>query len=167
MLFGRYDNCHTDGSAPEARYPPMRDALNATGRPVLYSVCEWGLDNPATWAPGASWFRSPLRPINVSYLARTLLTWPILTIHTAVANSWRTTPDIRDEWRSVLEIVEINGRRWRHAGPGAFNDPDMLEVGGPVLASFVNASRRLLCVVLSVHSLTHLSPAPFRWATAA
>ena len=49
----RYDNCHTDGSAPEVRYPPMRDALNATGRPVLYSICEWGLDNPATWAPGA------------------------------------------------------------------------------------------------------------------
>lgn len=48
----RYDNCHTDGSAPEGRYPPMRDALNATGRPILYSMCEWGLDNPATWAPG-------------------------------------------------------------------------------------------------------------------
>ena len=52
-LTDRYDNCHTDGSAPEKRYPPMRDALNATGRPILYSVCEWGLDNPATWAPGA------------------------------------------------------------------------------------------------------------------
>ena len=49
--------------------------------------------------------------------------------HTAVANSWRTTPDIRDEWRSVMEILEVNARRWRHARPGAFNDPDMLEVG--------------------------------------
>lgn len=45
-----------------------------------------------------------------------------------MANSWRTTPDIRDEWRSVMEIVEINARRWRYARPGAFNDPDMLEV---------------------------------------
>jgi alpha-galactosidase len=35
----------------------MRDALNATGRPILYSLCEWGVDNPATWAPavGNSW----------------------------------------------------------------------------------------------------------------
>ncbi len=76
----------------------MRDALNATGRPILYSMCEWGLDNPGAWAP-------------------------------AVANSWRTTPDIKDEWPWVLELVEINARRWRYARPGAFNDPDMLEVG--------------------------------------
>jgi alpha-galactosidase len=35
----KYDNCHTDGSIPEKRYPVMRDALNATGRPIFYSLC--------------------------------------------------------------------------------------------------------------------------------
>jgi len=94
----KYDNCNTDGTSPELRYPPMRDALNETGRPVLYSICEWGVDNPGGWAK-------------------------------EVGNSWRTTPDIRDEWASVMEIVEINGRRWRYGGRGGWNDPDMLEVG--------------------------------------
>ncbi len=42
---------------PEIRYPPMRDALNATGVPIFFSMCEWGVDNPYEWAPtvGNSW----------------------------------------------------------------------------------------------------------------
>ncbi|KAH9290092.1 hypothetical protein KI387_034209, partial [Taxus chinensis] len=53
----KYDNCFDDGSKPESRYPRMRDALLRTGRPIFYSICEWGVDNPATWAPnvGNSW----------------------------------------------------------------------------------------------------------------
>jgi alpha-galactosidase len=35
----KYDNCNTDGSTPEVRYPVMRDALNASGRPIFYSMC--------------------------------------------------------------------------------------------------------------------------------
>jgi alpha-galactosidase len=35
----KYDNCYTDGTKPEVRYPPMRDALNATGRPIFYAMC--------------------------------------------------------------------------------------------------------------------------------
>jgi alpha-galactosidase len=37
----KYDNCNNDGTPPEVRYPVMRDALNATGRPIFYSMCEW------------------------------------------------------------------------------------------------------------------------------
>jgi alpha-galactosidase len=37
----KYDNCFTDGSKPEVRYPPMRDALAKSGRPILFSMCEW------------------------------------------------------------------------------------------------------------------------------
>ena len=53
----KYDNCHNNGIAPEKRYPVMRDALNATGRHIFYSLCEWGQDDPAKWAPevGNSW----------------------------------------------------------------------------------------------------------------
>jgi alpha-galactosidase len=35
----KYDNCNTDGSIPEHRYPVMRDALNASGRPIFFSMC--------------------------------------------------------------------------------------------------------------------------------
>ncbi len=35
----KYDNCYSDGTIPEIRYPPMRDALNATGRPIFFSMC--------------------------------------------------------------------------------------------------------------------------------
>lgn len=53
----KYDNCNNQGIAPEKRYPIMHDALNNTGRPIFYSLCEWGLEFPATWAPavGNSW----------------------------------------------------------------------------------------------------------------
>ena len=53
----KYDNCNNQGIAPEKRYPIMRDALNKTGRPIFYSLCEWGVDDPALWAPavGNSW----------------------------------------------------------------------------------------------------------------
>ena len=53
----KYDNCYNDGIPPEKRYPIMRDALNKTGRHIFYSLCEWGQDDPATWAPavGNSW----------------------------------------------------------------------------------------------------------------
>ena len=94
----KYDNCYTDGSKPEVRYPPMRDALNATGRPIFYSMCEWGVDDPATWAKD-------------------------------VGNSWRTTGDISDSWNSMITIIDTNNRWADYAGPGGWNDPDMLEVG--------------------------------------
>ncbi|KAI5670392.1 hypothetical protein M9H77_10756 [Catharanthus roseus] len=53
----KYDNCFNLGIPPKERYPPMRDALNATGRTIFYSLCEWGVDDPALWAGkvGNSW----------------------------------------------------------------------------------------------------------------
>lgn len=100
----KYDNCNTDGTKPEVRYPVMRDALNATGRPIFYSMCEWGVDDPATWA-------------------------------TPVGNSWRTTGDIEDRWDSMIAIADQNDRWWKYAGPGHWNDPDMLEVGNGGMTS--------------------------------
>ena len=46
-----------------------------------------------------------------------------------VGNSWRTTEDINDNWNSMIRIIEINNRWYKYAGPGGWNDPDMLEVG--------------------------------------
>jgi hypothetical protein len=94
----KYDNCFHDDTAPEVRYPPMQTALNATGRPILLSMCEWGIDNPATWAP-------------------------------SLGNSWRTTGDITDNWEAMMTKVDQNAPLYKYAGKGAWNDPDMLEVG--------------------------------------
>jgi hypothetical protein len=57
----KYDNCGDQVviGPPESRYPVMRDALNATGRPIVFSACEWAVDFPATWmAPVAHSWRS-------------------------------------------------------------------------------------------------------------
>ncbi|CAF3629765.1 unnamed protein product [Rotaria sp. Silwood1] len=94
----KYDNCNNDGTIPEVRYPVMRDALNASGRPIFYSMCEWGVDTPALWAAN-------------------------------VGNSWRTTNDIEDSWNSMLNNIDLNNEFADKAGPGGWNDPDMLEVG--------------------------------------
>ena len=46
-----------------------------------------------------------------------------------VGNSWRTTGDISDNWNSMLKIIDYNDQWYKYAGPGGWNDPDMLEVG--------------------------------------
>ncbi|KAK3268672.1 alpha-galactosidase, variant 2, partial [Cymbomonas tetramitiformis] len=99
----KYDNCNTDGTPPEKRYPVMRDALNATGRPIFFSMCEWGVDDPAKWAQ-------------------------------EVGNSWRTTGDITDTFASMVSRADLTERLWRAAGPGGWNDPDMLEVGNGLMS---------------------------------
>lgn len=76
----------------------MRDALNKTGRPIYFSMCEWGREQPYKWA----------KP---------------------VANSWRTTVDIKDIYLSFLHNLEHQVGLSAYAGPGSWNDPDMLEVG--------------------------------------
>jgi len=46
-----------------------------------------------------------------------------------IGNSWRTTKDIKDNWRSMTKIIDLNNRWYEYGGPGGWNDPDMLEVG--------------------------------------
>ena len=104
----KYDWCFTgDRNAKEA-YALMADALRSTGRDIVLSICEWGTANPWEWAKN-------------------------------VGNLWRTTGDIWDsfdkkhkehDWAlPVMAIVDKNEPLWQHAGPGHWNDPDMLEVG--------------------------------------
>ena len=104
----KYDWCFTgDRNAKEA-YALMADALRSTGRDIVLSICEWGTAKPWEWAKN-------------------------------IGNLWRTTGDIWDsfdkkdkahDWAlPVMAIVDINEPLWQHAGPGHWNDPDMLEVG--------------------------------------
>src|ERR1700761_4153730 len=77
----RFDNCNADGIDPKLRYPPMRDALNATGRPILFSMCEWGVEDPATWSA------PPPKQLRQSPLCLTSRTHPALVTVPLLRNS--------------------------------------------------------------------------------
>ncbi len=94
----KYDTCHDEGVPANIRYDRMRDALNATGRPIFYSICNWGMEGTTTWGP-------------------------------ELGNSWRTSIDIKDFWLSMKMNFFIAAQHPEIAGPGGWNDPDMLEVG--------------------------------------
>jgi alpha-galactosidase len=102
----KYDWCANDGVDAKVAYVTMRDALRAAGRPILFSMCEWGTSSPWTWARG-------------------------------VAHIWRTTEDIVDcfdcteNWGGLgwVRILDKQVGLEKFAGPGGWNDPDMLEVG--------------------------------------
>jgi alpha-galactosidase len=104
----KYDWCNTGDRNAQEAYAVMADALRASGRAIVFSMCEWGTAKPWLWAKNTG-------------------------------NSWRTTGDIADdfdkphkgrEWEHpVTTIVDLNEPLWPYAGPGHWNDADMLEVG--------------------------------------
>jgi alpha-galactosidase len=111
----KYDWCHTDSLKAVGAYLTMRDALYRAGRPVVFSICEWGESKPWTW--GAP-----------------------------IGHLWRTTGDIHScfdciknngTWSSwgVMEILDKQSGLRAYAGPGHWNDPDMLEVGNGMSVS--------------------------------
>ncbi len=106
----KYDFCHTEDTRAyaERAYTAMGNALRATGRPIVFSVCEWGHHRPWLWAAKAG------------------------------GNLWRTTGDILDSWKDGPELwaagidsIGFDQQRGleSYAGPGHWNDPDMLVVG--------------------------------------
>jgi len=97
----KYDNCNNQKIDAHKRYTDMAEALRATGRPIFFSMCEWGENKPWLWAS-----KPPVE-----------------------ASSWRTTGDITDTYASMLKIFKANVVLDRYASPGHWNDPDMLEVG--------------------------------------
>jgi alpha-galactosidase len=101
----KYDWCDTGTLDAQASYLTMSDALRSTGRPIVFSMCEWGTAKPWLWAQ-------------------------------SVGNLWRTTGDIWDHWQGkktyslgMMDIVDLQAGLSAFAGPGHWNDPDMLEVG--------------------------------------
>lgn len=87
-------------------------------KPIVYSICEWGLNLPWKWGCQAG-------------------------------NLWRTTPDIKPFWASILGIYEINVLLYKHAGPGGWNDPDMLEVGNGNLTEDENIAHFTLWCMMA------------------
>ena len=109
----KYDWCHTlPGQDARASYANIRKALDTSGRPIVLSICEWGKNQPWLWGNEVG------------------------------GNLWRTTDDIEDRWagkkewspgnccsNGMLDIADQNEPLYSYAGPGHWNDPDMLEVG--------------------------------------
>jgi len=106
----KLDWCNADGQTTKESYTLMRDALYAAKRPIVFSICEWGNSKPWDWA-------------------------------SSVGHLWRTTGDIENQWGkvmardgkvwggSVIAILDMQNGLEKYAGPGHWNDPDMLEVG--------------------------------------
>ena len=128
----KYDWCNSDGVDPKIGYVTMRDALRATGRPIVFSMCEWGRNKPWEWARG-------------------------------VGHLWRTTGDIRDTWDSFVRLLDLQAGLEKYAGPGGWNDPDMLEVGnGGMTTAEYRAHFTMWCVLsaplLSGNDLRSMKP---------
>ena len=92
------DWCNSEGLDGPTQYAKFRDALAKAGRPIVFSICEWGSNRPWEWGP-------------------------------RTGNLWRTTGDIGDRWASMIALLDLNAQYALAAAPGAWNDPDMLEVG--------------------------------------
>jgi len=83
----------------KAAYEKMHKALEATGRPIVFSLCQYGWNDVWKWGPEVG------------------------------GNLWRTTGDISDRYSRMAEIGFSQAGLSKYAGPGHWNDPDMLEVG--------------------------------------
>ena len=103
----------------QAAYVKMGKALKATGRPIVYSFCQYGWDAPWEWAPAAG------------------------------GNLWRTTGDVSPDWDRIAVIGFSQDGLERYAGPGPWNDPDMLEVGNGKLTLAENRSHFSLWAMLA------------------
>ena len=140
----KYDWCNHDGLNAEGAYTTMRDALHAAGHPIVFSLCEWGDNKPWRWARD-------------------------------VGHLWRTTTDIfpafdavldHTNWQQwgVLRILDAQKPLREAAGPGHWNDPDMLEVGNGMSVNEDRAHFSLWCLLaaplLSGNDLAHMSPPP-------
>jgi alpha-galactosidase len=121
------DWCNTlPGQNSESSYTLMRDALAAAGRPIVFSICEWGSTKPWLWAG-------------------------------SIGNLWRATGDIQDCWdckkdwggNGVVQILDQMNGLETYAGPGHWNDPDMLEVGNGGMSKEENRAHFSMWAIFS------------------
>jgi alpha-galactosidase len=102
-----------------AAYVKMGKALEATGRPIVFSLCQYGWDAVWEWAPALG------------------------------GNLWRTTGDIDPHWDRMYTILEQQAGLEKYAGPGHWNDPDMLEVGNGKLSMDENRAHFSMWAMLA------------------
>jgi alpha-galactosidase len=103
----------------KAAYEKMHKALVATGRPIVFSLCQYGFQNVWEWGP------------------------------TVGGNLWRTTGDINDTYDRMSVIGFAQSGLGKYAGPGHWNDPDMLEVGNGGMSQDEYRTHMTLWVILA------------------
>lgn len=130
----KYDWCYTGKQSAPDSYKLMRNALEKAGRPIVFSMCEWGSSKPWLWGKG-------------------------------IGHLWRTTFDIRPCWDcgkmtlsngvqienfiGFTKILDLQVGLETYAGPGHWNDPDMLEVGNGKLTADENKAHFSLWCMLA------------------
>jgi len=117
----------------KAAYEKMHKALVATGRPIVYSLCQYGWNNVWEWGTEVG------------------------------GNLWRTTGDINDTYSRMVEIGFSQAGLAKYAGPGHWNDPDMLEVGNGGMTEDQYRTHMTLWVILAApllagNDLSKMSP---------
>lgn len=128
----KYDWCNATTQDARASYALIREALDASGRPIVLSICEWGTAKPWLWGKEVG------------------------------GNLWRTTDDITDKWEAhvkwpdgsccalgVLGILDLQDGLASYAGPEHWNDPDMLEVGNGGMSTTEYRSHFSLWAILA------------------
>ena len=124
----------------KAAYEKMHKALVATGRPIVYSLCQYGWNNVWEWGTEVG------------------------------GNLWRTTGDINDTYSRMAEIGFSQAGLAKYAGPGHWNDPDMLEVGNGGMTEDQYRTHMTLWVILAApllagNDLSKMSPATLAMLT--
>ncbi len=123
----KYDWCNTEGLCAPGAYMTMREALNAVGRPIVFSICEWGTSKPWEWAK------------DVGNLWRTTGDISANFAHNVDHGTWIQL--------SVLSILDQQDSLRQYAGTGHWNDPDMLEVGNGMTVNEDRAHFSMWCML--------------------
>ncbi len=123
----KYDWCNTKGLKAEGAYLTMRNALYAAGRPIVFSLCEWGNNQPWNWAK------------NIGHLWRT--TGDITAIFDGFID--------HGTWKSwgIMQILDMQDTLRKYAGPDHWNDPDMMEVGNGMSENEDQAHFTMWCML--------------------
>jgi alpha-galactosidase len=130
----KYDWCSSDGQNALESYRLMSQKLKEAGSPIVFSLCEWGDNKPWTWAK-------------------------------EIGHLWRTTGDIYDcfdcaynhgTWTAwgAMKILDMQDGLREYAGPGHWNDPDMLEVGVGRLTTSENRAHFSMWCMLAAPLMT-------------
>lgn len=125
MDYLKYDLCSFDGMGDQvAAYKKMGDALKKTGRPIVYALCQYGMQKGWQWAASVG------------------------------GNLWRTDDDIRDDYYTMAELGFGQNGLEQFAGPGHWNDPDMLEIGNGGMNTDEYRTHMTLWCILAAPLLT-------------
>jgi alpha-galactosidase len=125
----KYDWCHTDGITAKEAYKTMSNAIKVAGRKMVFSLCEWGDNQPWEWAK------------DIGHLWR---------VSGDISNCFDCIDD-HGTWKSwgVTYIIDMRKNIRQYSGPGHWNDFDMMEVGHGLSENENRAHFSMWCMLAS------------------